>query len=208
MNAEAPVAAQTQTPGPPYAAVVLAGGAARRLGGRAKPELRLGGRRLLDLVLAAIPDADPRIVVGPPMEVPPGVRLIREEPAGGGPVAGLAAGLAALASDIELVAVLAADLPFLTRPVVAGLLSRVADGADVAVLIDDTGREQLLIGVWRISTLRAAVADLPSVQGASLRTLIERLDVVRVPCNVPAGKPPPWWDCDSAEDLRQAMEWL
>lgn len=191
--------------GAPYAAVVLAGGAARRLGGQAKPELRLGGRRLLDLVLESVPDADPRVVVGPAMTVPPGVRLVCEQPAGGGPVAGLAAGLADVAPDIDLIAVLAADLPFLTRPVIATLLRSVADGA---VLVDDTGRDQLLIGLWRVGALRAAMAELPSVQGVSLRQLVAGLDVARVSWDVPPGMPPPWWDCDSVEDLRQAREWL
>ncbi|MGI8530104.1 MAG: molybdenum cofactor guanylyltransferase [Geodermatophilaceae bacterium] len=190
---------------PPYAAVVLAGGAARRLRGQAKPELRLGGRRLLDLVLDSVPEADPRIVVGPAMSVPAGVRLLREEPAGGGPVAGLAAGLAALRTEVDLLAVLAADLPFLTHPVITALLDSVADGA---VLVDDTGRDQLLLGVWRVAALRTAVAALPTVVGASLRATVAALDVVRVSWDVPAGTPPPWWDCDTAEDLRQAKEWL
>ncbi|MBA2552884.1 MAG: molybdenum cofactor guanylyltransferase [Geodermatophilaceae bacterium] len=190
---------------PPYGAIVLAGGRARRLAGRSKPELRLGGRRLLDLVLDAVPDADPRIVVGPEMDLPPNLQRVREEPAGGGPVAGLAAGLAVLGQDVEMVAVLAADLPFLTRPVISALSERVADGA---VLVDDSGRDQLLIGVWRVGALRLAVAALPGVDGASLRALVARLDVARVSWDVPAGTPPPWWDCDSAEDLRQAKEWL
>lgn len=185
--------------------MVLAGGAARRLGGQAKPELLLGGRRLLDLVLDAVPDADPRIVVGPPMSVPAGVRLVREEPPGGGPVAGLAAGLTNLPADTQVVAVLAADLPFLTRPVIAALLAAAADGA---VLVDDSGRDQLLIGVWRVAALHMAVAGMPSVAGASLRRLAARLDVTRVSWDVPAGTPPPWWDCDSADELRQAREWV
>lgn len=190
---------------PPYAAIVLAGGTARRLGGQPKPELRLGGRRLLDRVLEAVADADPRIVVGPATDLPRDVRLVREEPAGGGPVAGLAAGLAALTPDIGLLAVLAADLPFLTRPVITGLLDAIADGA---MLVDDNGRDQLLIGVWRSGALSAAVAELPTAHGASLMGLVSRLDVTRVSWDVPVGTPPPWWDCDSAEDLRQAREWL
>lgn len=190
---------------PPYAAIVLAGGTARRLGGQAKPELRLGGRRLLDLVLDSVQDAEPRVVVGPAMSVPAGVRVVREKPTGGGPVAGLAAGLAAVDADVELVAVLAADLPFLTRGVIVRLIHSVADGA---VLVDDTGRDQLLIGGWRVPALRAAIAELPGVDGASLRQTVARLDVARVSWDVPEGTPPPWWDCDSAEDLRQAREWL
>ncbi|MEH6375729.1 NTP transferase domain-containing protein, partial [Streptomyces sp. KLMMK] len=41
-----------------YDAVVLAGGAARRLGGADKPTLRVGGRTLLDRVLEACADAE------------------------------------------------------------------------------------------------------------------------------------------------------
>ena len=38
-----------------YDAVVLAGGAARRLGGVDKPGVRVGGRALLDRVLTLVP---------------------------------------------------------------------------------------------------------------------------------------------------------
>src|SRR3954468_9055653 len=59
-------------PLPPYAAVVLAGGRAARMGGQAKPQLDVGGRPMLATVLAAVADARPRVVVGPPQGVPPG----------------------------------------------------------------------------------------------------------------------------------------
>lgn len=190
---------------PPYAAVILAGGRARRLGGRAKPELVLGGVRLLDRVLAAVPDAAPRIVVGPPLPVPAGVLLTREEPAGGGPVAALAAGLD-LVGDVGYVVVLAADLPFVTADVVARLLAE-SLGRDGALLVDDGGRDQLLLGAWRTAALRAAVAALPSVSGASLRSLLAGLSVARVRVEMAAGAAPPWWDCDNEDDLRTAKEW-
>src|SRR3712207_8293135 len=41
---------------PPYAAVVLAGGRAARMGGQAKPQLEVGGRAILERVLGAVPD--------------------------------------------------------------------------------------------------------------------------------------------------------
>ncbi|MGC9666892.1 molybdenum cofactor guanylyltransferase [Planosporangium sp. 12N6] len=101
-----------------YAAIVLAGGGGRRLGGRDKPALPVGGRSMLLRVLDAVGDASPRIVVGPDRpELDTDVVQVREHPPGGGPVAGLAAGLAALdasSDEVGLVAVLAADLPFLT----------------------------------------------------------------------------------------------
>lgn len=188
-----------------HAAVVLAGGAARRMGGSPKPELVLGGRRLLDRVLDAVGEAAPRIVVGPPRRLPAGVRHVQEEPPGGGPVAGLAAALP-LVTTAWLILV-AADLPFLTADVVQTLL-RSADGRDGALLVDEAGRDQLLVGAWSVTALRAAVASSPTVEGASLYGLLRRLDAGRVAWEVPPGTPPPWWDCDRPEDLDRARQWL
>ncbi|MEV4712053.1 NTP transferase domain-containing protein [Micromonospora sp. NPDC049374] len=106
-----------------YAAVVLAGGAGRRMGGRDKPVLAVGGVPMRERVLTAVADASPRILVGPGPAIA-GVRLTREVPAGGGPVAAVAAGLALLDTEVPAVALLAADLPLLTRPAVGDLLSR------------------------------------------------------------------------------------
>lgn len=189
----------------PYAAVVLAGGSARRLGGLAKPTLVLGGRTILQRVLDAVPDAMPRIVVGP--AAAPGVLAVREEPPGGGPVAALAAGLRLVPHTAEQVAVLAADLPFVTPSVIAALRTA-ALGVDGALLVDADGRDQLLLGVWRTPALRAAVAAVDEPRGARLHHTMTGLDVVRVSWEVPPGNPPPWWDCDDAEDLRRAEEWV
>ena len=68
-----------------------------------------------DRVLAAVADATPRVLVGAAQAVPAGVRVVREDPPGGGPVAAAAAGLALLPPDTTVVALLAADLPLLTR---------------------------------------------------------------------------------------------
>ncbi|MBQ1043751.1 NTP transferase domain-containing protein [Micromonospora sp. C72] len=104
-----------------YAAVVLAGGAARRMGGVDKPARPVGGRSMLHRVLAAVADADQRIVVGPSGPLPDGVRTTHEDPPGGGPVAATAAGLALLDPGTTTVALLAADLPLLTAAAVTEL---------------------------------------------------------------------------------------
>ncbi|MFI5851640.1 NTP transferase domain-containing protein [Micromonospora chalcea] len=101
--------------------MVLAGGAARRMGGVDKPGRPVGGRPMLHRVLAAVADADQRIVVGPSGPLPDGVRTTREEPPGGGPVAATAAGLALLDPATTTVALLAADLPLLTAAAVTEL---------------------------------------------------------------------------------------
>jgi molybdopterin-guanine dinucleotide biosynthesis protein A len=187
-------------PLPPYTAVVLAGGRAARLGGQAKPQLEVGGRSMLATVLSAVADAATRIVVGPPQPVPAGVVVVREQPPGGGPVAALRAGLALV--DTELVAVLAGDLPFLTAGLLTELRRRLT--ADGILVVDDTGRDQLLLGLWRTGRLRTAVG---AGQGpTSMRRALASLSVDRWRPVVPQGTPPPWLDCDTPADLARARQ--
>lgn len=103
-----------------YDAVVLAGGAARRLGGQDKPGVRVGGRTLLDRVLAACADATRTVVVAGPRPTARPVEWAREDPPGGGPLAALDAGLRHTAAPYVLV--LSADLPFLEEKTVRRLL--------------------------------------------------------------------------------------
>lgn len=194
-----------------WAAVVLAGGSARRMGGVDKTGLPVGGRPMRDRVLDAVADADVRVLVGPAGPVPPGVRLTREHPPGGGPVAATAAGLALLPPGTAAVALLAADLPLLTGHAVRVLRDQLADPAvDGACLVDGEGRRQQLCGVWRVPPLRAALDRLAAarggtVDGASVRALLAGLAVREVPWS--GTGPPPWFDCDTDEDIRRAEEW-
>ncbi|MEO3770784.1 NTP transferase domain-containing protein [Micromonospora sp. B9E7] len=196
-----------------YAAVVLAGGAARRMGGVDKPALPVGGLPMRDRVLAAVADATPRVLVGPVDGVPQGVRAAREDPPGGGPVAAAAAGLALLDPDTTVVALLAADLPLLTRAAIGKLLDHLTGGGpqpDGACFVDRDGRRQSLCGVWRVAALRAGLDRLTverggGLSGAPVRALLAGLAVREVPWS--GDGPPPWFDCDTDEDVRRAEEW-
>lgn len=178
---------------------------------------------MLHRVLAAVAGADPRIVVGPHRpDLPAGIRQVCEEPAGGGPVAALAAGLGAVPEGCPYVAVLAADLPFLEpgtldalrrasagpsggHPATPGVGDRGGERVDGAILVDPEGRDQVLCGVWRASALRARLAAFGSPHGRAFRQLLAGLGYVRVAVT-PHG-PPPWYDCDTEDDLRRAEEW-
>lgn len=187
-----------------YRVVILAGGAGRRLGGEAKPTLAVAGRSMLARVLAAVDDAAERVVVGPAAlggVVPGGVRVVQEEPPGGGPVAGLAAGLAALGGRSGGVAVLAADLPLLTRAAVQLLLDALGDH-DGAVFVDGDGRFQWLCGVWSAAAIEGRLADLGPVAGRAMREVVAPLRVLGVP--VDGGELPPWYDCDTPAGLAEA----
>lgn len=195
-----------------FAAVVLAGGAGRRMGGADKPAVRVGGQPMRDRVLAAVSDASPRVVVGPPADLPPEVMTTREDPPGGGPVAAAAAGLRLIGPDTATVALLAADLPFITAAAVAALRRTLAGSTmDGACYLDADGRSQLLCGVWRVAALRAALDRVSAARdgvlaGAAMRALFDGLDVVRMRWTDPG--PPPWFDCDTDDDVRLAEEWV
>ena len=185
------------------------------MGGLDKPALPVGGVPMRERVLAAVADASPRILVGPG-PAPAGVRLTRESPPGGGPVAATAAGLALIDADVPAVALFAADLPLLTRSAVADLLRHLDEEArhaaadiDGVCYVDQDGRRQPLCGVWRPAALRAALDRLTvrrgELAGASLRDLLAGLAVRERTWS--GDGPPPWFDCDTERDLRRAEEW-
>src|SRR5689334_2426838 len=123
---------------------------------------------MLHRVLSAVEHADQRIVVGPRRSgLPRDVLLTSERPSGGGPVAGTAAGLDLVTTD--LVALLAADLPYLTAAALDRLADAVDDSVDGALYVDDDGRRQLLCGVWHTAALHRVLDDLGDPSGRSMR---------------------------------------
>ncbi|MFP3464098.1 molybdenum cofactor guanylyltransferase [Leifsonia sp. SIMBA_070] len=165
------------------AAIVLAGGRARRLG-TPKHAVSLGGKTLLDRSLDAV-TLLPTVVVGPEALLPelparPSVSLIQERPAFSGPAAGIGAALDEL--DRRGVAtgtclVLSCDL---VRPaaVVELLLSAAEEFTDGLVLRDASGRTQWLSGLYAVDALRGAVSRLrssASLDSAPVRALFGSL---------------------------------
>lgn len=201
MSDNAPVTLATTGTAAPYDAVVLAGGAARRLGGADKPGVRVGGRALLDRVLAACAGARTTIVVAAPRPTARPVRWAHEEPAGGGPVAALEAGLRL--TTAEYAVVLSADLPFLEQSAVQRLLAALRDsGADGTLLTDAAGRDQPLVAAYRTAPLRRELAALAAehggLTGLPLRRLTGALHLTRLP------DPLASFDCDTWDDIADA----
>ncbi|WP_258934038.1 NTP transferase domain-containing protein [Nesterenkonia pannonica] len=101
----------------PTAAVLLAGGQGRRLGGEDKASLLLRGRTLLQHWLTALrSEGIPEIVVVGPDELRPlcdaegDTKLVRENPPFGGPAAAVYAGMKALEAMQGRVLLLAVDV--------------------------------------------------------------------------------------------------
>lgn len=173
-------------------AVILMGGRAERLGGVSKGDLRVGGRTLLERVVDAAGAARDRVVVGETgaSVLPPGVRVVREEPPFGGPAAAVAAGVGALRADADAVLLLAGDQPFVAEavgPLLAALAGDPHDPrVDGARAVDAEGRPQHLTCVVRRAALEraiAALAEAGALDGVSMRRLLEPLRMleVRVP---------------------------
>ncbi|MFJ9980373.1 NTP transferase domain-containing protein [Streptomyces cyaneofuscatus] len=185
-----------------YDVIVLAGGAAKRLGGADKPAVRVGGRALLDRVLAACPGAGATVVVGGRRPTSRPVTWTREVPEGGGPLAALGAGVRL--TTAERVLVLSADLPFLGPATVEALLAAAGeDGRDGALCTDADGRDQPLVAVYRGEPLRRELALIATehggLAGLPLRLLTGELVLARVDAGPYAA-----FDCDTWDDIAAA----
>ncbi|SBU93936.1 Molybdopterin-guanine dinucleotide biosynthesis protein A [Streptomyces sp. Ncost-T6T-1] len=184
-----------------YDVIVLAGGAAKRLGGADKPGVRVGGRALLDRVLAACDGAARTVVVGDRRPTARPVLWTREVPQGGGPLAALGAGLRLTSADHVLV--LSADLPFLGPGTVDALLAAAQPGREGALCTDPDGRDQPLVAAYRAEPLRRELALIATehgnLAGLPLRLLTAELDLARVDAGPDAA-----FDCDTWDDIAAA----
>ena len=149
-------AASTDAPATP--GVLLAGGLARRMGGGDKPMRQIGGRTILDRVIARLkPQCDGLILNanGDPARFAAfGLPIIPDTVADfPGPLAGILAALdwaVANRPDVEFILSAAADCPFLPRDLVARLhRARAEQNAQLAVAASG-GQSHPVIGLWSV----------------------------------------------------------
>jgi molybdopterin-guanine dinucleotide biosynthesis protein A len=153
------------------------------MGGGDKTALDLGaGRSVLDHLVSGLDPVVPVVVVGPGRPLERSVVWTREQPSGGGPLAALAAGLAAAsAAGSEWVVLLAGDQPFAADGV-PSLLAECSADVDVVLGVDGAGRDQPLLAAYRRTAALAALEPLgPAVAGHAMAWLTDRLRVRRLP---------------------------
>jgi molybdopterin-guanine dinucleotide biosynthesis protein A len=183
---------------PVWDAVVVAGGRGRRLGGRDKPALELSGRTLLDIALDAVAAARTAVVVGPQRPVDRPVRWAQEQPAGGGPLAALAAGVRVLPAGADVIAVLAADLPAVDAGTVHALMRAI--DRDGAVAVDPMGQPQPLLAAYDGAALRRALITISEHHGQPMRRLLDTLSLATLDVGSAAE------DIDTPGDLARWQE--
>ena len=177
-------------------AIVLCGGASRRMGGVDKTRSLLGASTVLDRLLNTMPSCWDVVCVGEERSTTRAVRWRRESPPGGGPVAGIAAGLVAV--DSSVCVVVGGDMPFAATTLTLCYLTLEASPADDGVLgVSPDGRTQPLIAAYRTAALRRAMPAVSS--GARLMSLLDAMDLGKVPCGPEAAL-----DVDTPEALEQA----
>lgn len=162
-------------------AIVLAGGRSSRFG-RDKLAEHIDGKPLLhhpiaavraltdEIVVVAAPDANPPI--------PEGLALVHDLRPFEGPLAALAAGLAA--SPVDRVIVVAGDMPTLVPAVLGRLLVTLGEGATAAILAVDGPRANLPVAL-ATDPAQAAVHRLLAAGERRLGALLDVLEVRVVP---------------------------
>lgn len=112
-------------------AAILAGGQARRFGGRDKSRLLVGGRTILDRQIEALTPCVSRIMLVGATSATDDTRLVvvNDRERDRGPLGGLDAALHAASGPVLL---LACDMPFVTTALLAHLIAKL-DGFDAVV---------------------------------------------------------------------------
>ena len=145
--------------------------------GADKGSLPIGDETMLDRIVRLLrPIAGEVIVVGRrDQAVPVGVTMIHDPVEDLGPLAGIAAGLAASRSDLNIV--VACDMP-LINPLVLQRLVSMIDDHDACVAVAD-GHASALCGVYRSRIARDAQTLLESGERRVMR-LLDRVQTKRV----------------------------
>lgn len=180
-----------------FAAIILAGGQATRLGGADKASIEIDGRSLLDRALESVIDASEVVVVGHAVPTDRPVTFVLEDPRHGGPAAGLLTGRDCLLRRFPTLAVLAVDMPHLTASTFRRL-HEAAVGHEGAALVGSDGRRQLAY-VLETGRLDAVRPDREGQHNLSIKALLTPFDLAEV---AQVGREA--LDIDTWTDLRDA----
>ena len=182
-----------------WSALILTGGTSNRFGSD-KSEAILQGKTLIDYLISSIPAGVPVVIVGPARdEFATTIRVVQEDSPGGGPVAGIAAGLPLI--ETEYVSVLATDMPY-SAALVPLLMKDLSDEVDGAIVVDEEGFQQPFSGIYRTLVLKRALEEIAPVSGQSMRKLLNQLHVTHV--KLSADETHLLVDIDTPEDLIKA----
>jgi molybdopterin-guanine dinucleotide biosynthesis protein A len=182
-----------------WSALIVTGGTSNRFGSD-KSEAIFNKKALIDFLISSIPASIAVVIVGPDRdEFPSTIQVIKEDPPGGGPVAGIATGLPLIKT--EYVAVLATDMPY-SAAVVPILLQALSNDVEAVLAIDGEGFRQPFSGLYRVSSLLKVLGTKETLMGRSMRSVLVELKVKEVSLN--ADDSHLLLDIDTRQDLINA----
>ena len=196
-------------PGKPLG-VVLAGGLARRMGGGDKARLRIGGRTIIERVLARLKPQCAALILNangdPARFADTGLAVVPDSvPDFAGPLAGILAGLdwaATEAPDVADIVSVPGDCPFLPEDLVARLsAARTREAAPLACARSGEWRHPV-VGLWPVALRgdlrQALVAEgMRKIEAWTARHGVAVADWPAVPVD-------PFFNINTPEDAAEA----
>ena len=165
---------------PQLIGLVLAGGGGHRLG-RSKGNLEIDGMTLAERAARVLHPLCGSVLIsvapGAANPAPTHTSVEDEEPAGRGPLAGIATAFATTGQADLLV--LACDYPKVGQRLLQTVVAASGAGNDLAIVTDRRGRDHPLVGVWRRSAERH-VRDALEDRIYKVRALLSRVELRRV----------------------------
>ena len=167
---------------------VLAGGQSRRMGGGDKSLLDIGGKSMLDVILARLSTQVPDIVLnanGDPERFAQFGLPVMPDPVGefAGPLAGILAGLTYADKnlpDASLVISVAGVTPFFPTNLVARLCAAVPADAPVIALASSSSKLHPVFGLWPVRLKDDLHKWLDTGQSGKVLAFVDRHDSVEV----------------------------
>ncbi|MEI8700919.1 molybdenum cofactor guanylyltransferase MobA [Mesorhizobium sp. M6A.T.Ce.TU.002.03.1.1] len=198
------------------AGIILAGGQSRRMGGGDKSLLALGGRRVLDHVVARLaPQVGPLALSanGDPTRFAKfGLPVLADTVEGyAGPLAGILAGLEWASMACSVVVTVTGDTPFFPEDVVGRLAAVVKERPGAIAVASSGGKRHPTFALWPLGLHDALRRFLVNEDNRRVFAFIERhgfVDVEFPMWNSGGHEIDPFFNINTPDDLAEAERLL
>ena len=201
----------------PHAAVILAGGHSKRMGGADKVLVTVAGKSLLARVIKRMNPQVERLVLsanGDPTRFSAyGVPVVRDTVDEVGPLAGLHAGMRWSEKNLpeaRFIASVAADMPFLPTDLVARLAEGCGRDENTVALAASPAGTHPICGLWPVALAESLERLLRSGETTTILAFADRFMRLNVPFDdiaLPSGETvDPFFNVNTPEDVAHADE--
>ena len=201
----------------PHAAVILAGGHSKRMGGADKVLVTVAGKSLLARVIKRMNPQVERLVLsanGDPTRFSAyGVPVVRDTVDEVGPLAGLHAGMRWSEKNLpeaRFIASVAADMPFLPTDLVARLAEGCGRDENTVALAASPAGTHPICGLWPVALAEGLERLLRSGETTTILAFADRFMRLNVPFDdiaLPNGETvDPFFNVNTPEDVARAEE--